>query len=50
MNTKISEVQNKICNNSKSITTQEFKKLTAEDFGARLKQANLVKKADLITN
>ena len=50
MNTKISEVENKIRNNSKSITTPEFKKLTAEYFGARLKQANLVKNADLITN
>ena len=45
MNTKISEVENKIRNNSKSITTPEFKKLTAEYFGARLKQANLVKKS-----
>ena len=35
--------------NSKSITTQELKTLMAEYFGARLKQANLVKKADLIT-
>ena len=42
MNTKISEVENKIPDNSKYITTQEFNKLTAENFKARLKQADLV--------
>ena len=46
LNTKISEVENKILDNSKYTTTQEFKKLTAENFAARLKQADLVKKTD----
>ena len=46
MNTKISEVKNKIHNHDKYITTPEFKKLTAENFAARLKQANLVTKTD----
>ena len=46
MNTKIIEVENKVCNNSKYITTQKFNKLTAENFEARLKQADLVDKTD----
>ena len=46
MNTKISEVENKIADNFKYITTQEFHKLTAENFAARLKQADLMNKAD----
>ena len=46
MNTKISEVGNKVSDNSKYITTQEFNNLTAESFAARLKQANLVIKTD----
>ena len=46
MNTKISEVENKILGNSKYITTHEFNKLTAENFAARLKQAYLVNKID----
>ena len=37
LNTKISEVENKTRDNSKYITTQEFNKLTAEIFTARLK-------------
>ena len=41
LNTKISEVENKIPNYGKYITTPEFNKLTAENFTARLKQANL---------
>ena len=45
LNTKISEVENKIPDNSKYVTTQEFNKLTAENFAARLKQANLVNKS-----
>ena len=44
--TKIGEVKNKIADHAKYITTQEFNKLTAEDFAARLKQANLVSKTD----
>ena len=46
LNTKISEVENKIPDNSKYITTQEFHKLTAENFAARLKQADLLNKID----
>ena len=46
LNTKISEIENKITDNSKSITTQEFNKLTAESFAARLNQAYLVNKTD----
>ena len=46
LNTKISEVKNEIPDNSKYITTQEYNKLTAENFEARLKQANLMNKID----
>ena len=46
MNTKISEVENKIPDNSKHNTTQEFNKLTAENFAAKLKQADLMNKTD----
>ena len=46
LNTKISEIENKIPDNSKNVTTQEFNKLTAESFAARLNQADLVKKTD----
>ena len=46
LNTKISEVENKILDNSKYITIQEFNKLTAENFAVRLKQADLVNKTD----
>ena len=46
LNTKISEIENKITDNSKNITTQEFNKLTAESFAARLNQADLVNKTD----
>ena len=38
VNTKISEVENKIPNHDKVIDTPELKKLTVEPFGARLKQ------------
>ena len=48
LNTKISEVENKIHDHAKYITTQEFNKLTAEYFEAKLKQANLVNKSDFI--
>ena len=44
MNAKISEVGNKIFYNSKYITSQVFNKLTAENFEAKLKQADLVNK------
>ena len=44
LNTKISEVDNKVPDNSKYITNQEFNKLMAQNFAARLKQADSVKK------
>ena len=46
LNTKLSEVENKIPDNSKHVSTQEFNKLTAENFAAKLKQAHLVNKTD----
>ena len=46
LNTKVSEVENKIPNNSLYITTQELDKLTSKNFEARLKQADLVNKTD----
>ena len=46
LNTKISEVENKISVHAKCITIEEFNKLAAENFAARLKQINLVKKTD----
>ena len=46
LNIKDSEAENKISDNFKYITTQEFNKLTAENFEARLKQGNLVNKTD----
>ena len=44
---KINDVEKKITdhNHDKYITTQEFDKLTAENFTARLKQANLESKS-----
>ena len=50
-NTKTSEVENNIATDhvhDKYITTQEFNKLTSENFAARLKQANLAKKMILL--
>ena len=44
LNGKINEVQNKIPYHAKYITTYEFNKLRAENFAARLKQANLATK------
>ena len=46
LNTKISEVENKTSDHAKYITTQECNKLTAENFTAKLKQADLVTKTD----
>ena len=46
LNAKISEVENKIPDNSKYITIQELNKLTVENYAAKLKQANLVNKTD----
>ena len=45
-NTRISEVENKILDHAKYIITQKLYKLTAENFAARLQQANLVSKTD----
>ena len=45
--TKIKEVENKIPNHAKYITTSEFNKLTKENFDERLKQANLASKNDI---
>ena len=39
LNTKIGELENKIIDQAEYITTQEFSKLTAEYFAAKLKQA-----------
>ena len=46
LKTKISEVENKIPHHAKYITTHEFNNSTAENCGARLTQANLVRKID----
>ena len=49
-NTKVSEILNKITtdhDHDKYITSQELNKLTAENFIARLKQANLASKNDI---
>ena len=46
LNTKISEVEIEISDNSKYITTQEFNKLTAKNFVARIKEADLVNRTD----
>ena len=45
-NTKVSEVENKIHDQDKYITTFELNKLKAENFIARLKQADLVSKTE----
>ena len=47
---KVAEIEKKILDhdhNNKYIATQEFNKLTAETFTARLKQANLATKTDI---
>ena len=46
INAKLSEVENKIPDHVKYITTHEFNKLSAEAFAARLKQTNLVSQTD----
>ena len=45
---KVGEIEKKLTdhNHDKYITTPEFNKLTAKNFAARLKQANLVTKTD----
>ena len=47
-NTKITEIENKLNNhnNDKYIDTQEFNKLAADVFNARIAQANLIAKSD----
>ena len=49
MDTKISEVENKILDHAQYSTTQEFNTLTAEIFGVRLTQVNLLSKTDFDT-
>ena len=46
--TKISDIEKKIAdrNHDKYITTEEFNKLTTENFNARLAQVNLITKTD----
>ena len=46
LNTKISKVKNKIPDRAKYVTTQEFSKLNAKNFAARLNQDNVVNKTD----
>ena len=46
-NTKFKEVVAKIPAHDKYITTQEFDKLIADNFGARLEEANLATKNDI---
>ena len=46
LNTKNSEVENKIHDHANYITIREFNKITAENFAARLTEANLVSKTD----
>ena len=43
----MSDVQNKILDNSKYITTLEFDKLKKENFAARSRQTDLVTKTDV---
>ena len=49
-NTKINEIEKAITvyDHDKYITTPEFNKLTAETFDARLVQANLARKSDIV--
>ena len=51
-NTKVIEIEKKLTdhNHDKYITTPEFNKLAADVFNARLAQANLITKTDLILN
>ena len=44
LNTKVGEVENKIPDHAKYITTPEFNKFVIENFSARLKQANSMNK------
>ena len=46
LNTKISEIENNIPDNSKHMTAQEYKILATENFAARLNQAESVNRPD----
>ena len=46
LHAEISEVENKILDHAKNITTWKLNNLTAENFAARLKQADLISKID----
>ena len=46
-NTVLTAVDNEITEDSKCITTPEFNELSAENFTARIKQANLPSKGDI---
>ena len=50
--TKISELEKKLTDHKhdKYISTQDFNKLTAENFAARLSQANLITETDFEQN
>ena len=47
-NTKVTDIENKLNNHNhdKFIDTQEFNKLAADVFNARIAQANLINKTD----
>ena len=45
--TALTAIENKIPDHSKYITTSKFNKLAAENFPARLAQANLLSKSDI---
>ena len=49
-NTKVIEIENKLSNHNhdKYINTSEFNKLAADVFNARLAQANLIKKKQIL--
>ena len=51
-NTKVTEIENKLNNHNhvNYINTSEFNKLAADDFNARLAQANLITKTDSMLN
>ena len=46
LNTKIGKFEKKVLDHARYITTQQFNKLAIENFAARLKQADLVRKTD----
>ena len=46
-NSKVNEIKSKIIDHDEYITAPELNKLTAENFAARLAQANLASKIDI---